>query len=319
MPDPTPSWRRVADEQSGVISRRQLLAMGLTRDQTRRHLAARRWQIIRPDVYVTHTGPITDAAAHMAALLYAGNGAALSHATALWWDGVLDERPALIHLSIPAKRQVVPADGLRIHRARELSVKLHPAASPTRTRLEHSVLDHVEGAGEEVVVDVITRSIQRRLTTASRLRLAIADRSRHAHRTLIAEVLADVDQGVRSALERCYLRDVERAHGLPRGARNELERTASGTRYRDVRYRRWSLVVELDGRAAHPNDGAFREMDRDNQLALAGDLTLRFGWRDVIGRPCEVAAQVVQILRGRGWTGTPRPCGSSCAIRAAIR
>lgn len=312
---PTEPWQRLADEQSGVISRRQLLEIGLTRDQARRHLVSRRWQILRPGVYATHTGPITEAAAHTAALLYAGNGAALSHATALWWDGVVDERPAVIHLSIPAQRQVVPADGLRIHRARELPVKVHPAASPTRTRLEHSVLDHVEGAGEEVVVDVITRSVQRRLTTAPRLRLALADRSRHAHRALIAQVLADVDKGVQSPLERRYFRDVERAHGLPRGTRNQVERTASGNRYRDVLYRRWSVVVELDGRAAHPHEGAFRDMHRDNGLTVAGDAVLRFGWRDVVGRPCLAAAQVAQALRQRGWAGLPRPCGPSCAIR----
>ena len=68
MPEPTQPWRRLADEQSGVISRQQLLAMGLTRDQARRHLAGRRWQILRPGVYATHTGPITDAAALDAAL-----------------------------------------------------------------------------------------------------------------------------------------------------------------------------------------------------------------------------------------------------------
>ena len=187
-----------------------------------------------------------------ATLLYAGRGAALSHATALWLYGVLDLRPPLIHLSIPAHRQVVPAVGLRIHRARNLLLKTHPAASPTRTRLEHSVLDHIEIAETEVVIDVITRSVQRRLTTATRVRVALEHRSRHPHRLLIAEVLTDVEQGAQSPLERRYLRDVERAHGLPRGIRNAAESSALRTRYRDVRYLRWSTVVELDGRVALP-------------------------------------------------------------------
>ncbi len=54
-------------------------------------------------------------------------------------------------------------------------------------------------------------------------------------------------------------------------------------------------------------------MHRDNRLVVAGDVVLHFGWRDVIGRPCEVAAQVTQVLRVRGWTGSPRACGPSCA------
>ena len=215
-------------------------------------------------------------------------------------------------MSIPAKRHVVSTEGLRIHRARDLPGKVHPAASPTRTRLEHSVLDHMEGAGAGVVVDIITRSVQRRLTTARRLRETLAHRPRHTHRTLITEVLADVGEGAQSPLERRYLRDVERAHDLPRGTRNQAERTESGTRYPDVRYRRWSVVVELDGHAAHPYEEAFRDMHRDNRLAVEGDMVLHFGWRDVIGQPCKVAAQVTQVLQVRGWTGSTRACGPFC-------
>jgi len=41
---------------------------------------------------------------------------------------------------------------------------------------------------------------------------------------------------------------------------------------------------------------------------IAGEATLRYGWADVLGRPCEVAAQVVAVLRARGWTGKPPGC-----------
>lgn len=303
MPDEPDSWRHRAAEQFGVVSRGQLLSMGLSRSQARTNLANGRWRVVLPGVYATHTD--------------AGPGAALSHATALWMDRVLDDRPTAIHLSIPARRQVMPAAGLRIHRARDLDKKVHPAASPARTRVEHSVLDHLDGAATEVVVDILMRSVQRRVTTADRLRAALDRRSRQSSRALIQDVLAEVEQGVQSPLERRYLRDVERAHGLPRGIRNDAEATACGTRYRDVRYRRWSTVVELDGRWAHPDDAAFRDLRRDNLLVVAGDAVLRYGWRDVAGRPCEVAVQVGDVLRARGWTGTMRPCGTACASCAA--
>jgi len=57
--------------------------------------------------------------------------------------------------------------------------------------------------------------------------------------------------------------------------------------YRDVRYLPYRLVVELDGRAAHPQDRRERDDLRDNSLVVAdGTQTLRYGWRSVTTRAC---------------------------------
>ena len=317
VPARRPAWQQITAGQHGVVARYQLLESGLTRSQAARYLNNGLWRTIFPGVYLTHRGLQSDEATAWAALLYAGRGAALSHGTALWLDGVLDQAPAITHLSIPEHRRATPQPGLRIHRSISLPPKVHPSRSPTRTRLEESVLDHLEIAGPATVIDILTRSAQRRLTTAGRLRNALADRARHPHRRLIEEVLVDVDKGVQSPLERRYLREVERAHGLPRGHRNRAEHNESATKYRDVRYGPWCTVVELDGEAAHPPDEAFRDLDRDNLLTLAGDATLRFGWHDIATRPCVVAAQVAQALQGRGWPGAPRPCSSGCSVLPA--
>ncbi len=76
-------------------------------------------------------------------------------------------------------------------------------------------------------------------------------RSRLTHRRLLANVLGDVAAGAQSALEIEYLRDVERAHGLPDGERQQ----PSGRTWQDVRYRRFSTIVELDGRLGHEGIG----------------------------------------------------------------
>ncbi len=317
MPPSTPAWLAIAAAQSGVIARRQLLELGLTGSQARRHLANGQWRTLLPGVYRTTAEPVSAHGDAWAALLYAGDGAALSHGTALWLDGVLDSSPERVHVAVPERRRVTPQDGLRIHRTVDLPAAAHPSRSPARTRIEHSVLDHLQCAAPETVVDVLTRSTQRRMTTAARLRNSLAERRRHPNRALIAEVLAEVEQGVQSPLERRYLRDVERAHDLPAAVRNRHETVGRQNRYRDVRYRDWSLIVELDGRAAHPAEGAFRDLRRDNELALSGDAVLRFGWRDVVGRPCAVAAQVALALGRHGWSGRPRPCGAGCSLRIA--
>ena len=96
-----------------------------------------------------------------------------------------------------------------------------------------------------------------------------------------------------------YLRDVERAHGLPDGRRQVRRRRTEC----DVWYEEYGLLVELDGRRGHEGGGAFRDMRRDNSATTDGLATLRYGYRDVFGSPCEVAAQVAENLARRGWPG----------------
>jgi hypothetical protein len=153
------------------------------------------------------------------------------------------------------------------------------------------------------------------LTTAKRLRDSLDRRRRVRWRSLLLGVLADIEDGVASLLEQRFQRDVERRHHLPAGSRNLMEVSGFGGRwYRDVRYQTWRVVVELDGREAHPAEGLFRDMDRDNRAAFAGEQVLRYGWREVVSDPCNVAAQVGRVLALGGWPGSPRPCGMECAV-----
>jgi hypothetical protein len=116
---------------------------------------------------------------------------------------------------------------------------------------------------------------------------------------------------------RC-VRRVERAHHLPRARRNACEPVAGRSVYRDLRYDRWGVVVELDGLQAHPAERRHRDRRRDNEVVLSGRAPLRFGWPDVVAAPCDVAAQVAQLLRRRGWAGRLTQCGAACtALRAA--
>ena len=87
-------------------------------------------------------------------------------------------------------------------------------------------------------------------------------------------------------------------------------------RYFDVRYKMWSLRVELEGLAFHPVDRSLVDHARDNAAVLQGDVVLRYGWRVVTGTPCQVAAQVAAILTLRGWPGHVTACGPGC--RAAL-
>jgi very-short-patch-repair endonuclease len=118
-------------------------------------------------------------------------------------------------------------------------------------------------------------------------------------------------------LEYRYVRDVERAHGLPR-SRHQVRVVIDGkTVYRDAYYEEYQVAVELDGRLAHPDDERWRDSQRDNQASARGVETCRYGWRDVYAHPCETALLQAQILLRRGWRGTPRPCSARCPVGRA--
>lgn len=134
---------------------------------------------------------------------------------------------------------------------------------------------------------------------------------------MLVELVEDVEDGVASGLERHWRRDVELAHGLPHGLRNHAELIHGRRRYRDLRYEPFGVVAELDGRAAHPETGAFRDRQRDNAAARSLELALRYGWHEVIGDPCGCAGELARLLRARGWAGRPRRCGAACGALAA--
>ncbi|HEY0716657.1 MAG TPA: hypothetical protein VGD68_03500 [Streptosporangiaceae bacterium] len=134
-------------------------------------------------------------------------------------------------------------------------------------------------------------------------------------RAPVLESLADVQQGVRSNLEHRYVRGVERPHELPRAQRQVRMVRAGRVCYLDNLYPAWLAGVELDGLVAHPPGERWRDFRRDNAGAADGVITLRYGWADVTGRPCEVAGQIAEVLSRRGWTGSARACGPECAAR----
>jgi hypothetical protein len=316
---PLPGLEALSDRQAGVVSRPQLIELGMTDGQIRNQITAGRWTLVAPvmeGVYLTHTGPLTYLTRCWAFLLYAGSGAVLALETAEWSWGLRDEPPETVHIMVPGERRIVTKKGLCVHIRRDLAKRRHPVHEPPATRLEDTVIDLVDDSPTaEGAIDVLMRACQRRLTTAERLAQTAKKRKKMKRRRLLLDVLSEVHDGVLSMLERNYRRDVEVAHGLPRGVRNKGEGVAGRRRYRDVRYKKFGVVVELDGQSAHPANDKDRDDIRDNELLEAeGVRTFRYGWKPVAVRACATAAQVGRVLKQGGWTGIPHPCGPNCSI-----
>ena len=137
-------------------------------------------------------------------------------------------------------------------------------------------------------------------------------------REWLTVALDDVADGIMFSLELRYVRDVERAHGLPAARRQARRELAGGVRYLDNFYDAYRLCVELDGRSSHPPEQKWQDTDRDNENLFTDDVqTVRFGVRDVTVRRCARAAQLAGVLMRRGWDGGGlRPCGAGCEVTA---
>ena len=304
-----------ADLQNGVLTRSQARSAGITDQVIATNLKRGRWQRLHPGVYATFSGVPSADCLLWAAVLRAGPAAVLSHQTAAGLWGVSGPATAAIHVTVPRGSPVTPASGLIVHYSQRVTQACHPTVTPPRTTVEETALDLASAAGSaEDAVAWILRFVASRRTTAEHLAVALRRRRRMRWRAEVSYALDPVNSGLHSILEYRFVNRVERPHGLPAGTRQWLARRGRRTEYSDVAYEEYATLVELDGRAAHPESSRDLDTRRDNANAADGWVTLRYGWIEVSEHSCEVAAQLALTLRRRGWPGTLRRCSASCRI-----
>jgi len=245
----------------------------------------------------------------------------LSHFTAAELDGLADQQRDVVHVTIPGQSRVrLSSQDLRpglprivVHRSGRAVEIRHPARTPPRTRIDETVLDLAELAPTfDGAFGWLSTACGRRLVTPGQLRAAAERRAKMRWRVDVLVATAEIADGVQSNLERGYVRNVEQPHGLPRATRQARMRQGGRSAYLDNRYDDFGLAVELDGLAAHPAGTRWLDMRRDSSMAAAGIVTLRYSWSDIATRSCQVAREIGLVLRQRGWSGTPRSCGSGC-------
>ncbi|HEU5254081.1 MAG TPA: type IV toxin-antitoxin system AbiEi family antitoxin domain-containing protein, partial [Solirubrobacterales bacterium] len=166
----------LARRQHGVISRSQLLALGLTHEAIEHRL--KRGRIHRSPhrgVYLIGWPLLTSERRWMAAVLACGKQAMLSHrsAAALWGFG--KETPGVIHVSI-ARHSSLRRQGLRIHdrpglRNRDMTTRLGiPLTAPVKTFLDFTTV-----AGPKTVERAINEADKLDVIDADALRRALDD------------------------------------------------------------------------------------------------------------------------------------------------
>jgi hypothetical protein len=305
-------WERIETVQHGMTDTRQLAELGVTRDTIAAQIDAGRWQWVLPRVYATFTGPLSKDAGIVAALLYGGSAAVLSHRTAAERWGMVPLAPdGAVHITLPYGTSAISQPPLVVvHRSRahrHIVVALEPPmTSRADTAIDMAAAEPDVRSAQRTLTGVLVSGRVRPVEVEARL----IERPPPRYRRAMVATVALVRNGVQSVLEECYATDVERAHSIPAGRRQGVIVVDGVTRYEDVTYDDLGapLTVRLDGRTHLLRAVDFRDRRRDNAAELAGRSRLTFGWKDVSNDACGVAGEVDAVLRRRGWNGSATPC-----------
>ncbi|SED94174.1 hypothetical protein SAMN04488550_3516 [Gordonia malaquae] len=124
---------QVIHDQSGVVSRRQVLDCGLDSAYVRRRLRRRAWVAVFDGVYVTHTGPLTWVQRAWCALLHT-TPSALSHGSSWMLLTGQGSTAGPIHVAVDARRNLRQVDGIVVHYRSDYDDAVVATVAPPRVR-----------------------------------------------------------------------------------------------------------------------------------------------------------------------------------------
>ena len=276
----------VAARQHGVVTRAQTLAAGASPDQIKRWLAAGRLHGIHRGVYAVGHSALSDLGRIQAALLAAPPGSVASHRTAGYLWEMCPWCPLPVDITSTTRTR-------GNHRTRHL-----PAHHTTRrkglltTTAARTILDLADVLPTQELRRIIGEAEYRRVVSRPQLLEVMRELpGRHGLRALMQLVPDGRPQPTHSHLEDRFLALVEDA-GLPRPQSNvRILSFVVDFLWPDER-----LVVEIDG--PHHDQRRREDAERDQRLAAAGYLTLRFPGEQLDERPLTVVTRVAVVLAG---------------------
>ena len=273
------------------MSRRQLLAAGLSVRTIERRVEAGRLRPLHQGVYAVGGFALGRKGTWMAAVLACGEGALLSHrsAAALW--GLMRDRGLPVEVTAARGRR---RRGIAVHEGGIVAADRTAVAVIPVTTIARTLFDLAE------FVDESTH--ERAFEEADRLGLLrIADLeavcARGVGRRALPRVRRLIDEArlpeiTRSALEHRVLA-LCRDCGLPMPVTN-VEVLGYEV---DALWPRQRLVVEADGYAFHRHRAAFeRDRVRDAALQAAGYRVVRLTYRRLIREPDAIAIELRRLL-----------------------
>jgi very-short-patch-repair endonuclease len=298
----------LAKRQHGVVARNQLVRLGLGRGAIAHRVRCGRLHPLHRGVFAVGHRVVSRDGGWLAAVLAAGEEAALSYrsAGALW--GIRETARARVEVSVPRHRRSsarVELHCVPMQRDEITTERGIPVTTPART-----LFDLAAVVSEQQLEHAFNEAEVRRLTSPVSLDALVARYPKRRGTAAISRVLARHkaygETVTRSELERRFLGLVD-AHELPRPKLNRP--TDHGEL--DARWPEERLIVELDGYATHGTREAFeRDRARDRALQVAGWRVIRITWRQLTDDGATIADQLRVLL-----AASPSPRSARRALR----
>lgn len=299
--DPKQVAEKLARSQGGVISRRQLLRLGVTRWQTRQQLRARRWNAHHRQTIAVHTGPLQAHALHWSAIFESGDRGVLDGVSALVAAGLKGFDTKAIRVSLPRGARVFRLPGVDMRQTRRLKPadvakggipRVRPAIAAVRAALWART--------DREAALLITMTVQQRIATAEEIGEALLQVRRARRRRFIERVVLDAMGGSQSLGELDLVRGCRR-RGLPAPERQQVRRTRNGTYYLDARWPAYGVVLEVDGIHHLGAAQVVADAIRHNEIAVTDEIVLRLPLLGLRLQPDAFFEQLERALRSRGW------------------
>ncbi|HWT93746.1 MAG TPA: type IV toxin-antitoxin system AbiEi family antitoxin domain-containing protein [Solirubrobacteraceae bacterium] len=289
---PTPDERvaALAGRQHGVISRRQLEALGIGRAAITTRVERGSLHRLYPGVYAVGHTALSPRGRWLAAVGACGPNAALSHTSAGALRGFRDTGRAVIDVTTPDRgRKGHP--GIALHRVRHLDPADVTTVDGVRvTTVARTLVDLATVLPQDALEKAVHETEVRRLLDVQAVHEAITRAPGRRTAALAALIVSpDVDK---PHLERLLLKIVDRA-GLPRPILNAMVHGHEA----DALWPQHRLIVELDGERTHLTRKRFRtDRRRDVELLRHGIVTVRLTHDDLTTGACRTEAALLDLL-----------------------
>lgn len=291
----------LAESQHGVVSRRQLLSLGLTRWDIRAELRAGRWRQHHRQTICVHTGPLVATAKLWHAVIEAGSRAALDGTGSLLAAGLTGFEVELIRVSVPRGGKILTSPGAYVRQTRRLLPDDIATCGIPRV---HTPIAAVRAAlwarSDRQAALLLTMTVQQRLATAEQIAHALLDVRRHRRRAFLEAIVLDLLGGAQS-LGELDLAGACRRRGLPDPDRQVVRRGPNGHYYLDLLWIRYRLAVEVDGIHHTRARSIVGDALRQNDLSLQDLTVLRVPLLGLRVSPEKFLDQIEDGLTAAGW------------------
>ncbi len=286
----------IANRQRGRVSRRQLLAAGLTDKMIKTRIARGQLTPTRRGVYAA--GPLdAPLAPETEAILVCGPAACLSHLTAVRLWELLRSAPLDdgVDVTVPASARGRSHPGIHVHRSRTLtSQDIRTRQKLPVTSVERTLIDAAPRLRPRQLERALDEALARKLTTAAQLSQAAAQLSNSSGAAAVRRLLA-----VRRRPTITHSEAEEKLLALIRQADLEEPTLQAQVHGFEVDFY-WPLqrfAVEVDGYAWHTNKTNFtRDRRKDRVLNDLGITLTRVTWHQLHEEPLPLIAHVARQL-----------------------